>query len=142
MASTLWCKLFKRTQTKRQRPTLDPARSRCCRPRVESLEDRTLLSTYSSAVLALNPTGYWRLGEGVGATTAADATGHGNTGTYFSGVTLGQPGAIVGDPDTAAKFDGSGNAHVDLPTATALGLDNVSFTAVAWVNPAALGGDK
>jgi hypothetical protein len=47
---------------------------------------------------------YWRLGESSG-TTAVDEKGA-NQGTYQGGVALGQPGAIQGDPDTAAGFDG------------------------------------
>jgi hypothetical protein len=49
---------------------------------------------------------YWRLGEAPGATTAADSK-DGNAGTYTGGVTLGQPGLVVNDSDTAAQFDGS-----------------------------------
>ena len=118
------------------------SRPRGYRPQLEALEDRTLLSaSYASTVLADGPVGYWRLGEAVGAATAVDASPNGNNGAYQSGVTQGQPGVIVGDPNTAAAFNGTGNARVDLPTATQLGLDNASFTAVAWVNAAALGGD-
>jgi glucose/arabinose dehydrogenase/PKD repeat protein len=47
---------------------------------------------------------YWRLGEAFG-TTAADEKGA-NPGSYGGGVTLGRPGALSGDPNTAAGFDG------------------------------------
>lgn len=58
---------------------------------------------YAAAVSADNPIGYWRLGEAAGSTSAADASGHGNNGTYSSGgITLGQPGFHGGD--TAALF--------------------------------------
>lgn len=47
---------------------------------------------------------FWRLGESSG-TSAADSRGS-NNGTY-SAATLGQAGAIAGDSDTAAGFDGA-----------------------------------
>jgi len=50
-------------------------------------------------------TSYWRLGESSG-TTAADEKGA-NPGTYAGGVSLGQPGALRSDANTAARFDGS-----------------------------------
>ncbi len=50
--------------------------------------------------------GYWRLGEASGR-TAGDERGA-NPGAYAAaGVTLGQPGAPRGDPNTAAAFDGT-----------------------------------
>jgi len=63
-------------------------------------------SAYRSAVLAApGLLGYWRLGETAG-TVAASETGA-NPGTYsVEGVTLSQPGALSGDPDTSAAFDG------------------------------------
>src|SRR5262249_37607737 len=62
---------------------------------------------YSAVILADNPLGYWRLGESKTSMPAEDATTNGNDGTYVGEVTLGHPGAIVGDPDTAALFDGA-----------------------------------
>ncbi len=59
---------------------------------------------YRDAVMALNPVGYWRLGETSGA-VAADETGNLN-GTYVTGATLGQPGAIVNANNTAVGLDG------------------------------------
>ena len=60
---------------------------------------------YPAVVLSDGPLAYWRLGEASGA-TAIDATGHGLNGRY-SIVALGTGGAIAGDLDTAASFDGS-----------------------------------
>ena len=49
---------------------------------------------------------YWRLGEPAGV-TAIDELGA-RPGAYAArGVTLGQPGALPGDPNTAAAFDGT-----------------------------------
>ncbi len=70
------------------------------------------LADYPSAIGALGPEGYWRLGESSGP-TAADASGYGLDGTYTGAVTLGQPGALLGDPDTAAGFGGAG--YVEIP---------------------------
>lgn len=65
----------------------------------------TPASAYARGVLADGPAAYWRLSE-AGGLAAADATGHGNTGTYQNGVQLGQSGALNGDSDTAVHFDG------------------------------------
>jgi len=59
---------------------------------------------YRDAILALNPVGYWRLGETSG-TVAADETGN-LDGTYIAGATLGQPGAIANANNTAVGLDG------------------------------------
>src|SRR3989449_531 len=77
-----------------------------------------------------HPAGYWRLGEPAGATAAADASGNAVTGSYDSGVTLGQPGAIAGD--SAAGF-ASGGAVV-LPAVSGLDL-RAAFSVEAWVRP-------
>lgn len=88
---------------------------------------------YAATILADSPVGYWRLGESDPSMPAADATGNGNDGTYFGGVMLGQPGAIVGDPDTAAAFDGS-SAFVDIPSTPGGTFDlTANFSLEAWV---------
>lgn len=61
--------------------------------------------------LGSNPLAYWRLGEASGI-TAADSKkvslpSSRIPGTYTGGVTLAQPGALIGGGDTAAHFDGS-----------------------------------
>ncbi|HEX8053519.1 MAG TPA: LamG domain-containing protein [Thermoleophilaceae bacterium] len=78
-----------------------------------------------------NLVGYWRLGEAVGATTAVDSKG-GHNGTYVGGVTLGQPGFVVGDSDTAAQFDGS-TGHVTVPHSDALNPAKFTVEAIADV---------
>jgi len=90
---------------------------------------------YRSAVLADNPAGYWRLDETSGAQAKDSSTSRKN-GTYSAtGVTRGVPGALNGDSDAAAGFDGA-NGSV-----TVSGAGNFSkgapFTAEAWVNPSA-----
>ncbi|MCR9237715.1 MAG: cadherin-like domain-containing protein, partial [Alphaproteobacteria bacterium] len=58
----------------------------------------------SSTIADNDPTGYWRLGETSGS-TAKDETGT-SDGSYNGGVDLGEEGAVKGDSDTAAEFDG------------------------------------
>lgn len=62
--------------------------------------------TYSAAVLADSPVGYWRLGDASG-TTMADSSGGGHDGTYTGSPTLGATGLLTGDSDKAVVFNGS-----------------------------------
>ncbi len=67
---------------------------------------------------------YWRLGEKSG-TTFADGVGS-NTAISEGGVSLGTAGALVGDPNTAAAFDGSNDtasAKLNLSGASQLTLE-------------------
>ena len=68
---------------------------------------------------------HWRLGEN-GGTTAWDTTGRYN-GTYTGSPTLGVPGAVTNDPDTAAGFNGS-TSKVSLPSLGTAG----DFTIEGW----------
>lgn len=94
-------------------------------------------SIYAAAVLADAPAGYWRLGEPSG-TVAVDASGNGRTGTYAGGVTLAQPGALVGDPNTAALFNGT-SGHVTILADAA--FNTPSFSVEAWIKPTTAVGD-
>jgi len=60
---------------------------------------------YPTTIKADRPTLYWRLGETSG-TVAADASGSSHPGGYQNAPALGQPGAIVGDSNTAVRLDG------------------------------------
>lgn len=90
------------------------------------------VSRYFAEVMADEPAGYFRLGEDV-TPTAFDASGNGHEGTYQA-VTVGEPGAIAGDPDTAAYFSGMNGSVVqfgdifDFPGKT-------PFTAEVWIKP-------
>jgi large repetitive protein len=87
---------------------------------------------YPTEVANDNPAGYWRLGESSG-TNAADQTGA-NPGTYQSGVVLGVPGALFGDGNTAARFDGSDDkVSMGDPANGSLDFGTGDFTAEAWV---------
>jgi hypothetical protein len=73
---------------------------------------------------------YWRLGEASTSSAACDSFGS-NAGSYAGGVALGQVGALNGDPDTAARLDGS-SGRVSVPHAASLDVGD-SFSVEAWV---------
>ena len=80
-------------------------------------------------MLADGPIAYWRLGESSG-TSAVDATGNAHTGTYLGGFTLGVPGALVGDTDKAARFNGT-TGRVQVADSASLRL-NGSWSIEFW----------
>ncbi|MEU2350286.1 PKD domain-containing protein [Modestobacter sp. NPDC049651] len=84
-------------------------------------------SSYPQSVVADGATDQWRLGDTSGATTA-DSIGA-QPLTVGTGVTRGVEGALAGDKDTAASFNGSSSAS--LSTQTAAPAPN-TFTAEAW----------
>jgi Concanavalin A-like lectin/glucanases superfamily len=87
---------------------------------------------YRDTVLLGSPVAYWRFGEGSGP-TAADASGNLNNGTYGGGFSLGQSGAITGDPNTAVRFTGSpSTGNVVVPDSASLDYGD-SVTYEAWV---------
>jgi hypothetical protein len=87
---------------------------------------------YESVVEGDVPAGYWRFGEPSG-TTMLDSSGTvpPNNGTYIGGVTLNQPGALVGSSNTAALYDGIDDQG-RVPDANSLDVGN-SFTAEGWI---------
>ncbi|MCA1683820.1 MAG: fibronectin type III domain-containing protein, partial [Actinobacteria bacterium] len=87
-------------------------------------------TTYASSVLANAPSAYYRLGDASG-TTAADSSGKGRHGLYDR-ATLGSPGAVVGDPDTAAGANGS---CCVLRSSPILPVNNTARSVEAWVKP-------
>jgi RHS repeat-associated protein len=96
--------------------------------------------TYANVVNASSPAGYWRLDEAAG-TAAVDSSGNGLTGTYHGSPSLGQTGAINGDPATSTGFNGT-SQYVSLPTSFANDFSGTaSFTVEAWVKPSVGSGD-
>jgi hypothetical protein len=91
---------------------------------------------YRDAVLADGPVGYWRLGETTGA--AVDTTGNAAGGSYLGGVTRGVQGALAGDSNPAARFDGTDD-YVSVPDNSALDRGDV-FSIELWVKRGALQG--
>jgi hypothetical protein len=92
---------------------------------------------YPCDVVSNGPTLYWRLDESSG-TTAADSSGNNNTGIYESGTTQGQPGAPIGDGDTATAFNGSGG----LVTSNTQFVDPENFTLDFWLKTTTTSGGK
>jgi hypothetical protein len=92
-------------------------------------------ASYSTVILSDAPVGYYRLGDPGTQVAATDASGNGRDGIYSRGVVGDVAGAIVGDTDTAAQFDGS-TAYVnvinDASNTGAFTLRN-SFSLEAWV---------
>lgn len=84
---------------------------------------------YRDLVIADAPVGYWRLDEEPGATTATDIAG-GRDGFYWNNVTLGVPGALVEDTNTAAGFVTDSQTKVDVDFAPELNTPN--FTIECW----------
>src|SRR5437870_2586738 len=85
--------------------------------------------SYRASVLADHPVAYWRLDEETG-TVLVDASGNGNDGTYAGAVSLGQPGALASDGDTAVGVGPAGTATV----ASTPSLQVNPVTIEIWIN--------
>lgn len=84
---------------------------------------------YRNAVLADNPLTYWQLDEAVGTTTAADAAGTPQNGT-FENVTLGQTSAFS-NLGTCGSFNGT-NSRVVTPFDASFNLGSGNFSVELW----------
>ncbi|MEU7900871.1 LamG domain-containing protein [Nonomuraea sp. NPDC049152] len=91
-------------------------------------------SQYRSSVLNSDPFGYWRLGETTG--TAATDLGTGAGNATYQAVTLGEPGALTGTPDTSTGF--KAGAAVKLP-ANAVPHVADQMSVEAWFKTSASG---
>ncbi len=81
---------------------------------------------------------YWKLDETSGS-VAADATQHGNDGSYTGSPTLGVNGAFAAGTATAVSLDGStGYVDVGKPLINDLG----AFTMLGWVRADSLAADQ
>ncbi|MAQ16691.1 MAG: hypothetical protein CMN30_18090 [Sandaracinus sp.] len=83
--------------------------------------------TYGGLVVAHEPLGYWRLGEGSG--TAAATVGAGFDGEYTGGTTLVE--GIAGDDDGAVSIGGM-NRGVILPEAVGESFSGRRMTLELW----------
>jgi hypothetical protein len=107
-------------------------------PEAATSEDSGPPLTYRAAVLADGPVAYWRLGEAVGPYAYSQTDGAASTGKYTGDVSLGVPGAIAGDPDTAMHLDGVIGSMV-----LAGGFPLVAsplFAVEVWIRPTATAG--
>jgi len=93
------------------------------------LSGQTTQGAYIDVIDALGPLGHWRLGESSGSIAADRSNGH--SGTY-SGATLGAPGVLAGDSDTAVDFDGISDIVTIGPSADLLLTGNLSVSF--WFN--------
>lgn len=86
---------------------------------------------YNAAVTSIaGLQAYWRMGESSG--QIADSSGNGNVSTTANPtLTYGQPGAIIGDADTAIKFDGTA-AYFNIPNSVSINTADI-FSFAAWV---------
>jgi hypothetical protein len=103
---------------------------------------------YAAQVLADGATGYWRLGDPVGSTTAADSSGNNNALTAYGAaggvITFGNTGALVADPTTSSLLSIANQGYAEmrslsLTTVTPSGgvsmdiwLQPSTAAAVAW----------
>jgi regulation of enolase protein 1 (concanavalin A-like superfamily) len=96
------------------------------------------LSIYATLILALCATpvwgatlvGYWNLNEGSG-TTAADASGSGNTGTLIN-----SPAWTAGESGNALNFVSGGKGYVSASGAGSLAnLYTHGMSVAAWIKP-------
>jgi hypothetical protein len=89
---------------------------------------------FEAAVIQSNPLGYWRFSE-VSGTNAFDKFG-GMTGTYYAGVSLGQPGNTTTPFETdnysINTVSGREESFVTVPP---LSLNGNTMTVVAWIMP-------
>lgn len=110
-----------------------------------ALASITARADYQSAVLADNPSGYWRLNS---LPWISYATNLGSAGAAAHGVIggwtrEGAAGAIAGDPNTAMIFVGNGNSRVTIPYSADINPDPAagqSYTWEAWVKSSCLKG--
>lgn len=93
------------------------------------------MSTYSNAVMADSPNGYWKLRD------LTDASGFANNMTLGGGTppTLGVPTIVTNEPDGAALFTGAGLLQSST-AATKFNLGDV-LTVEAWIQRRQATGD-
>ena len=92
--------------------------------------------SYSAAVLADGPLAYYRLGDSSG-TTMTDSSGNGRNGTYAGSPTLGAPGLVIGDTDTAVTFNGT-SQQAQVPYGS--WMNTTSLTLEAIIKPTSVTG--
>jgi hypothetical protein len=92
--------------------------------------------SYTTEVNALGPYLYWKLDETGTATTAADSSGNGRTGSYSPGggtsnfTRLSNGGLVTDTPDRAVRLVNA-NACIHTTSTTSIGAPQV-FTVIAW----------
>ena len=97
-------------------------------------------SPYGRALCAVDPTAYWRLGEALGIVAADQRGDHDgeylpNSGGTWTGGILNVAGALAGDYNTAATFNGNDN-YVSVSDDAALDF-STAMTTIVWVKGSA-----
>lgn len=91
-------------------------------------------SGYREAVLSDNPVAYWRLGEAVGETVAADETGS-HDAEYLGVIMQGAAGAITGDGDTAVEFRAGTGRGIQVSTPVLSFAGRAPMSLELWIAP-------
>ncbi|KQT02337.1 alkaline phosphatase [Cellulomonas sp. Leaf395] len=94
------------------------------------------MGAYTAAVLADNPSGFWRLGEPNGSTL--DWSAYSNA-TVGSGVSRSEAGAIFGDSNRAMSFSGASSSRAFSTVRVPAPLH---FTVEAWFKTTSTAGGK
>jgi hypothetical protein len=106
--------------------------------RTESGYTLTDATSYSQQVTnTATPFLYYRLGDSSGA-TATDSSGNGRNGTYNGGITLAATGALIGNSNTAATFNGS----TGVVTNSNSDANPNTLTIEAWIKTTTTSGGK
>jgi hypothetical protein len=84
---------------------------------------------YAQVVLADSPASYWRLGDLIAGSSAADAGSGAVIGTYSGQLSRGMPGAVQGDNDSCVAFL---NGYVDMGNHYAY-TGTSAFSCEAWI---------
>ena len=102
----------------------------------------TAASAYQATVLADTPLAYHRLDDGVGSSTASDASGNGRTAAVTGGVVFGAPGALSEEnaAATIAANTSPASAYLASPAhaGSVVSLTG-AWTLEAWARPGATG---
>jgi len=107
--------------------------------RVRAYDEAGNYGGYSSTVPVTTPAapgpganlgGAWNFNEGSG-TTAADASGNSNTGTFNGGVSW----TASGQHGAAAVFAGTSNNYVNVPNSSSINVNGTALTISFWASP-------
>lgn len=104
---------------------------------------KELDGAYKAEVVADNPTLWWRFGETIGATTAADLSGNNLSGTYYGAPGLQSTSGLPYETNGAVDFDGQEGRVVarygGIPNLSGSSALTVEFWFRTGVNPGLLG---
>lgn len=85
-------------------------------------------TTYDTYLASLSPSGWWKLNDPAGSTTATDSSGNGYTGTVYGSPTFGVAGPFPGA--SAVALSGTGSQYITTPQ----DQSGPAITVMTWVN--------